>query len=49
MRAGRDDFDDFFSHDDVTPVVDTRADGRLYQGTRRANGRLYFRNWTGRL
>ena len=25
------------------------ADGGTYQGTRRANGRLYFRNWTGRL
>lgn len=25
------------------------ADGGIYQGTRRANGRLYFRNWTGRL
>lgn len=29
--ARRDDFDDFFSDDDVTPVVDTRADGRLYR------------------
>lgn len=25
------------------------ADGGAYQGTRRANGRLYFRVWTGRL
>ncbi|MCX4571568.1 ParB/RepB/Spo0J family partition protein [Streptomyces viridodiastaticus] len=29
--ARRDDFDDFFADDDVTPVVDTRADGRLYR------------------
>jgi ParB family transcriptional regulator, chromosome partitioning protein len=27
----RDDFDDFFGDDDETPVIDTRADGRLYR------------------
>lgn len=25
------------------------ASGGTYQGTRRANGRLYFRRWTGRI
>jgi hypothetical protein len=25
------------------------ASGGIYQGTRRANGRLYFRNWPGRI
>ncbi|MBE4790304.1 ParB/RepB/Spo0J family partition protein [Streptomyces caniscabiei] len=29
--APRDDFDDFFGDDDDTPVIDTRADGRLYR------------------
>jgi ParB family chromosome partitioning protein len=29
--ASRDDYDDFFGDDDTTPVVDTRADGRLYR------------------
>lgn len=29
--ASRNDFDDFFGDDDNTPVVDTRADGRLYR------------------
>lgn len=29
--ASRNDFDDFFGDDDETPVVDTRADGRLYR------------------
>lgn len=27
----RDDFDDFWGDDDTSPVVDTRADGRLYR------------------
>lgn len=29
--ASRNDFDDFFGEDDEAPVVDTRADGRLYR------------------
>lgn len=29
--AARDDFEDFWGDDDTTPVVDTRADGRLYR------------------
>ena len=29
--ANRNDFDDFFGDDDATPVIDTRADGRLYR------------------
>lgn len=29
--ANRNDFDDFFGDDDETPVIDTRADGRLYR------------------
>ena len=29
--APRDDFDDFFGDDDDAPVIDTRADGRLYR------------------
>ncbi|MFF6866722.1 ParB/RepB/Spo0J family partition protein [Streptomyces ardesiacus] len=29
--ASRNDFDDFFGDDDEAPVVDTRADGRLYR------------------
>jgi len=31
MAANRNDFDDFFGDDEDTPVVDTRADGRLYR------------------
>ena len=31
MMASRNDFDDFFGDDDEAPVVDTRADGRLYR------------------
>lgn len=29
--AARNDYDDFFGDDDVRPVTDTRADGRLYR------------------
>jgi ParB family chromosome partitioning protein len=31
MAKAHDEFDDFFGDDDGTPVVDTRADGRLYR------------------